>query len=248
MELTERIARAVRWIAGSEHVIALTGAGISTESGLPDFRGPDGVWTRRDKGLPPKRLAKPWSEVEPNAGHRALVALARRGKLRFLISQNVDNLHRKSGIADAMLAELHGNTVLARCLGCDTLFERDAIGFSERRFGARYRTDEPHPDQPPCPDCGGRLVSSVVNFGDPMPGRELRDAERHAAACEVMLVIGTSLQVAPACELVDDALEGGAKVVLINRGDTPYDELVSLRFREGAGAVLGAIVAGLQRD
>lgn len=243
MDLATRISQAAAWIADAERVVAFTGAGISTESGLPDFRGPDGVWTRRDKGLAPKPMARPWSSVEPNAGHMALVALQQLDRLDYLISQNVDNLHRKSGIDPKRLAELHGNSELARCLGCDELFERALIGFHASVFGSCYRTQPPHPQQPPCPECGGRLVSSIVNFGDDLPARELRESRARAAACQVLLVVGTSLQVTPACYVVDDAHGGGGRVILINRGDTPYDKSVDLRFREGAGEVLTGVLA-----
>ena len=113
--LGTRIQTMALWLYEASHPVVFTGAGISTGSGLPDFRGPDGVWTRRDKGLPPKPMTVPWEQVNPNPGHYALVDLLKLGKLRFLISQNVDNLHRKSGISPELLAELHGNIARLRC-------------------------------------------------------------------------------------------------------------------------------------
>ena len=121
MVIQEKINQIAKWIANSKHLVAFTGAGISTESGVPDFRGPDGVWTRRDKGLPPPKMEKEWSEVTPNRGHLALVELQNIGLLKFLISQNVDGLHLMSGIKPEILAELHGNSKLMVCLSCESL-------------------------------------------------------------------------------------------------------------------------------
>lgn len=160
------------------------------------------------------------------------------GLLRYVISQNTDGLHLASGIHPERLAELHGNGTLMRCVACDTQFPRAQIGWDARRLGPGYRTDRPTPGQPACPACGGRLVSSVVNFGDALPVRELRMASRHAQRCDVMLVLGSSLVVNPAASLVAVAVESGAKVVLVNRGNTPYDDAVTLRLEAGIADVL----------
>ena len=141
-EQTEAIAR---WIVGCDRIVAFTGAGISTDSGIPDFRGPDGVWTRRDAGLPPPGWRVRPDRVEPNASHSSLVELQRIGKLRFLITQNTDNLHRRSGIRPELLAELHGNGQLMRCLGCDRQYPRQEVGWASDRWGPGYRTDKPRP-------------------------------------------------------------------------------------------------------
>jgi len=116
--MEKRIKTLAQWLYESRYPVFFTGAGISTESGLPDFRGPDGVWTRKDKGLPQKPMSRPWDSVEPNKGHLTLVELQKLGKLKFLISQNVDNLHLKSGIRPELLAELHGNITKLRCTQC----------------------------------------------------------------------------------------------------------------------------------
>jgi NAD-dependent SIR2 family protein deacetylase len=227
--LHQHIETIARWLVGCEHIVAFTGAGISTDSGIPDFRGPEGVWTRRDAGLPPPRWRVPPGEVGPNASHLSLVELQRLGRLRFLITQNTDNLHRRSGIRPESLAELHGNGQLVRCLGCDQLYARQEVGWDAARWGPGYRTQNLIPGQPVCPDCGGRLISAVVNFGDPMPERELALAEGHARQCDLMLVLGSSLTVQPAASLVGLALRSGARVVLVNRGKTPYDRAATLR-------------------
>ncbi|HEX8709913.1 MAG TPA: Sir2 family NAD-dependent protein deacetylase [Pyrinomonadaceae bacterium] len=236
--MEEQAETIAQWIIECEHLVAFTGAGISTESGIPDFRGPDGVWTRRDAGLPAPRWRVSPGEVRPNASHLALVELQRLGKLRFLITQNTDNLHRLSGIDPHILAELHGNGQLMRCTGCDRLHTLQEVGWDRNRWGPGYRTQRPVEGQPDCPACGDRLISSVVNFGDPLPEKELILAARHTRLCDLMLVLGSSLVVNPAASLVGLALKEGARVVLVNQGETPYDEVVTLR----AWASIGELI------
>jgi NAD-dependent SIR2 family protein deacetylase len=236
-----------RWLLKCAHAVAFTGAGISTESGIPDFRGPDGVWTRRDAGLPaPQWRVRP-DQVKPNPSHLALVDLQRMGKLHFLITQNTDNLHRESGIRADLLAELHGNGKLMRCLRCDRLYSRQEVGWDTRRWGPGYRTQKPISGQPACPGCKGRLISAVVNFGDPLPRKELTLADQHARQCDLMLVLGSSLVVEPAASLVGLALRYGARVVLVNQGKTPYDEVVTLRVWTGIGDVIPPAVERLKQ-
>jgi len=224
-DLSQKIDTLVRWMFDSKHLVVFTGAGISTESGLPDFRGPDGIWTRQAKGLPPE--TRDFSSAEPNAGHMAIVALQGLGKLDFLISQNVDNLHLKSGIHPDLLAELHGNVTKLRCSHCEFLM--DNIG-----------------DQTVCPLCGGRLVSSVVNFGQPLPQKDLANSHLHSQDCDLFLVVGSSLVVYPAADMPKVALESGARLVIINQGETPFDRLAHLRFWEAIGKVLPPAVDRLK--
>jgi NAD-dependent SIR2 family protein deacetylase len=236
--LKRQIEAIARWILESEHTIAFTGAGISTESGIPDYRGPNGVWTRRDAGLPPPKWKIPQSEVKPNSSHHALVELERLGKLQFLITQNTDNLHRESGIQPDAIAELHGNGKLVRCLSCDRQYTKAAVGWDANRFGPGYRTQSPVHGQPVCPNCKGRLISSVVNFGDPMPKKEMELSAFNAMNCDLMLVLGSSLMVNPAASLVGLAIESGARTVLVNQGETPYDDIVTLRIWTSIGEVI----------
>ncbi len=236
--LEQHIATIAHWIIQGKHIVAFTGAGISTESGIPDFRGPDGVWTRRDAGLPAPKWQVPPDQIKPNASHLALVELQRLAKLHFLITQNTDNLHRQSGIRPDLLAELHGNGHLLRCLACDRQYTRQEVGWDTRRWGPGYRTQKPVAGQPACPACGGRLISSVVNFGDPLPQKELALAEQHARTCDVLLVLGSSLVVEPAASLVGRAIRARARVVLVNQGETPYDGAVTLRVWSAIGEVL----------
>ena len=226
------------WIFQSEYLVGFTGAGISTDSGIPDYRGPDGVWTRRDKGLPPPRWRTGPGGPAPNPSHLALAELQRLGKLQFLITQNTDNLHRLSGIRPDQLAELHGNGQLMRCLACDRLYTKQDVGWDAEKWGPGYRTQRPVGGQPDCPDCGGRLISSVVNFGDPMPQKEMLLSDRHARRADLMLVLGSSLVVNPAASLGGTAVRAGARVVLVNRGETPYDDRVTMRLWDGIGDVL----------
>ncbi|MGZ3559363.1 MAG: SIR2 family NAD-dependent protein deacylase [Thermodesulfobacteriota bacterium] len=220
----ERIKKLAQWMFESKYLVVFTGAGISTESGLPDFRGPDGVWTRQEKGLPPKTRA--FTSVEPNAGHRAIVELQSLGKLKFLISQNVDNLHLRSGIRPELLAELHGNVAKLKCQQCDTQVDKS-------------------PGLDTC-KCGGRLVSSVVNFGDPLPEKDLEESLHHSSRCDLFVVVGSSLVVSPANDMPRMALRSGARLVIINQGETPMDRSCHLRFEEKIGEVLPAAVNRLK--
>jgi NAD-dependent SIR2 family protein deacetylase len=225
-DLGERIERLAQWMFTSKYLVVFTGAGISTESGLRDFRGPDGLWTRRDKGLstPPQDF----TGAEPSAGHIAITGLQDLGKLAFLISQNVDNLHLKSGIRPEILAELHGNLTKVRCIECDFKMDR-AEGESK------------------CPLCGGRLKSTVVNFGDSLPPKDLAESYKHSQQCDLFIVVGSSLVVYPAADMPAVALEAGARLAIINQGETPFDEHAHLRFFEAIGQVLPPAVARLKK-
>jgi NAD-dependent SIR2 family protein deacetylase len=227
--LDQYIETTARWILEAEHVIVFTGAGISTASGIPDYRGPDGVWTRRDKGLPPPPLATPIDQVGPNAGHDAIVRLERLGRVQLLISQNVDGLHRRSGFPAGKIVELHGNRDLMRCVNCERSYTRDEIGWDENRFGRGYRTDKIALGQPACPACGGRIISSIVNFGDDLPRQELTTAMEHSKhLCDLFIVLGSSLVVTPAARMVYFAKRHGARLVINNLGETPYDRVADL--------------------
>jgi NAD-dependent deacetylase len=224
-DLDERIEALAKLMYDSGYLVVFTGAGISTESGLRDFRGPDGLWTRRDKGLSTPQ--QNWSGVEPNAGHFAIAELQNIGKLAFLISQNVDNLHLRSGIRDEILAELHGNMSRVRCEACG--FKMDRVE-GERE----------------CPLCKGKLVSTVVNFGQQLPAKDLMESYEQSQKCDLFLVVGSSLVVTPAADMPRVALQAGAKLVIINQGETPFDNYVDLRFSEAIGEVLPPAVERLK--
>jgi NAD-dependent SIR2 family protein deacetylase len=224
-DLAERINTLAQWLLDSRYPVVFTGAGISTESGLRDFRGPDGLWTRRDKGISTPR--QDFTGAEPNSGHLAITELQKLGKMKFLISQNVDNLHLKSGITPDTIAELHGNLTKVRCEKCG--FKMDRVE-GERE----------------CALCGGRLVSTVVNFGQSLPEKDLAESYEHSQKCDLFIVVGSSLVVYPAADMPRVALQVGAKLVIINQGETPYDEHTHLRFSEAIGEVLPPAVAQLK--
>ncbi len=169
-----------------------------------------------------------WTGVKPNSGHYAIVELQNLGRLAFLISQNVDDLHLKSGIKPELLAELHGNLTKVRCISCE--FKMDRVEGEER-----------------CPLCSGRLVSTVVNFGDSLPAKDLQESYRHSQKCELLIVVGSSLVVYPAADMPAVALEAGAKLVIINQGETPFDNHAHLRFNERIGEVLPLAVERLKK-
>lgn len=233
----ERILQAAKIIKNSNYLVVFTGAGISTESGIPDYRGPDGVWTRRDKGLPPPQMKVPWDQVKPNSGHYALVDLQNLGIMKFLISQNVDNLHLKSGIKEDLIAEFHGNSERMRCLGCDKRFIKSEI-WDEKKWGKGYLSGPVYKDQPKCPECGGRIISSIVNFKDPIPDKEYNLSIYHSQKADVFLVVGSSLSVTPVSYMPQYTLKNQAKLIIINREETPLDHKAMLLFHENAGETL----------
>ncbi len=246
MDLEEKIDLVAKWIVDSKKLVIFTGAGISTHSGLPDYRGPNGVWTRRDKNLPPPK-SLPWDQVKPNAAHNAIVDLLKMGKLDYVISQNVDGLHAKSGIPFDKLAELHGNRHFMKCLSCNTKYTYEEIGWDKRIWGNGYRTDSPRKNQPICPKCGGRVISSIVNFNDPLPVDELEEAINRSISSDVFFVIGSSLVVYPAAELPLYAKQNGAKLIILNRGEIPLKYNPDLRFYEDIMEVLPPIVNAVKK-
>jgi len=219
-DLEKRTEKLAQWMLEASHLVVFTGAGISTESRLSDFRGPDGLWTRQARGFPLPKFD--WSSTKPNQAQIAIVELQNMGKLGFLISQNVDNLHLKSGIRPDLLAELHGNVTKLRCRGC---------GFKCDSF----------PDLVTCPICGGRLASSVVNFGDRLPEEELEEAEWYSRHCDLFVVVGSSLLVYPAADMPRIALFG-AYIGLIE-----FREICSLELLHKIGilAVVYALEFGI---
>jgi NAD-dependent SIR2 family protein deacetylase len=169
-----------------------------------------------------------WDSVPPNKGHLAIVELQKLGKLKFLISQNVDNLHLKSGIKPELLAELHGNIARLKCESCETATD------------ASLNLDR-------CPHCGGKLVSSVVNFGQSLPRKDLELSYYHSNKSDLFIVAGSSLVVTPAAYMPREALRTGAKLVIINKGETPFDPVCHLRFDEKVGDVLPQAVSELKK-
>jgi NAD-dependent deacetylase len=231
------------WVRDASRVTVLTGAGISTDSGIPDFRGPQGIWTKdpaaqrmstlsayvsdpelRIRSWQNRRAHSAWT-AEPNVGHRALVYLEQSGKLVAILTQNIDGLHQKAGSAPEKVLELHGTLWDAECLSC-----------RERRPMAEvlHRVDAGEAD-PPCMVCGGILKSATISFGQALDPDVLQKAFEAAADCELFLAVGSSLTVQPAAGTCGIALESGARLVVVNNEPTPYDDL--------AHAVLQAPIA-----
>lgn len=249
-----RIARAAGMIAAARRVVVFTGAGVSTESGIPDFRSPGGLWTRFDPEdftidrylASPEARRKHWRflregglgrEVQPNAAHRAIAALHALGRLDCVVTQNIDNLHQQAGSPPERVYELHGNMGHVRCLACG------------RRF-ALQEVFDPRGDaqaSPSCGRCGGLLKPDVVFFGEALPEATLQGAMEAAQGCDLMIVVGSSLVVYPAANLPALAKESGARLIIVNLSPTPLDELVDLVIAAGAGETLDAIVAEVRR-
>ncbi len=244
----EAVAALGRIVRDSQRIVAFTGAGISTESGIPDYRGPGGVWA---SGRPPtigdflekeEVRREYWRQrrdhypvmaaLEPNAGHRALAALERDGRLVGIVTQNIDGLHQKAGNDPARVIELHGTTHQVRCLSCGTLWPSGEI---QRRLA-----EEPLPR---CSRCGGDLRSATVLFGESMPAEPLQRAIDLARGCDLMLVVGSSLVVQPAARLPVLAKQSGAALAMVNRETTPLDAIADLLVRGDAGPVLSAVAA-----
>ena len=239
------------WLPGARRVTVLTGAGISTDSGIPDYRGPEGVWTRDPDAeklvtlsyyvSDPAIRRKAWrmradlraGDVTPNAGHRALVDLERQGRLRALLTQNVDGLHQAAGSSPQRVLELHGTVHAVECLSCGDRTSMDS---------ALARIDAGDPD-PACLVCGGILKSATVSFGQALDSAVLDAAAAAAADCDVFLAVGTSLVVYPVAGLVEIATAHGARVVIVNAEPTPYDGLADLVVREPISTALPRLVA-----
>ncbi|CAN4103912.1 unnamed protein product [Withania somnifera] len=218
--LQEKIERLAVMIQKSKHLVVFTGAGISTSCGIPDFRGPKGIWTlqREGKALPEASL--PFHRATPSMTHMALVELEKAGFLKFLISQNIDGLHLRSGIPREKLSELHGDSFMERCPSCGIEYMRDfeieTIGLKET---ARRCSKV---------GCSARLKDTVLDWEDALPPKEMNPAEKHCKLADVVLCLGTSLQITPACNLPLKSLKGGGKIVIVNLQKTPKDKKASL--------------------
>ncbi len=237
-------------VGQAEAVAVLTGAGISTDSGIPDFRGPNGVWTKNPaaektatlqhyvadpevrKQAWRNRLESPTWTAEPNAGHLALVDLERQGKLHTLITQNVDGLHALAGNDPERIVEVHGNSRRVVCLTCGD-------GAPMERAIERVRAGE---EDPPCKTCGGILKSATISFGQSLVADDLARAERAAVECDLLLAVGSTLAVYPICDVVPIAHRFGAMVVIVNAEPTQFDHLADAVVRGSISDVLPEII------
>jgi NAD-dependent deacetylase len=246
MSWEEGMKRAAELLSSSRYAVALTGAGISTESGIPDFRSPGGLWSRYDPSEfatlssfleDPSKFYRAASEflsaftAEPNEGHRALARLEEMGLLKAVITQNVDGLHQAAG--SRKVVELHGNLRECRCLSCGKISPIEVLAEKLVQRG----------EIPPlCGDCGGLLKPNVVFFGEPLPGEALREAFEQVGRCDLLLVVGSSLAVSPANFLPPTAVEAGAELLIVNEEPTPMDAFASVVIRGKTGAVLPELV------
>jgi len=239
------------WAREARSIIVLTGAGISTESGIPDFRGPQGVWTKNPEAEKTatlqhymanrdvrvrswqNRLTSPMSEAAPNAGHLALAELERRTRFELLVTQNIDGLHHAAGSDPARIVEIHGNVREFRCMSCT---DRGPI----ERVLARVEAGE---DDPACRSCGGILKTATISFGQNLVPDDLARAQAAARRCDLFFAIGTSLVVYPVAELPAIALRSGARVVIATAEATPYDDLADAVLRAPLGQVLPDLVS-----
>ncbi|CAN8252941.1 unnamed protein product [Cochlearia groenlandica] len=211
-----KIEELAKMIQKSKHLVVFTGAGISTSCGIPDFRGPKGIWTLQREGKDLPKASLPFHRAMPSMTHMALVELEKAGILKFVISQNVDGLHLRSGIPREKLSELHGDSFMETCPSCGEEYLRDfeveTIGLKET---SRKCSDE---------KCGAKLKDTVLDWEDALPLKEIDDAEKHCKMADLVLCLGTSLQITPACNLPLKCLKGGGKIVIVNLQKTPKDK------------------------
>ena len=239
------------WIAGAERVTVLTGAGISTDSGIPDFRGPQGVWTKNPTAEKTSTLQNYLTDPEvrrtawrmradsplwsalPNAGHRAIVDIERAGKLHGVVTQNIDELHQRAGNDPALVVEVHGTAWWTRCMSCD-----DRRPMAETLD--RVRDGE---DDPPCQVCGGILKSDTISFGQSLIPEVIDRAMAVSRVCDVLLAVGSTLSVYPAASCVPLASAAGARVAIINGGPTEMDRMADVVLRGPISELLPEIIA-----
>jgi len=238
------------WVDAAQRVVVLTGAGISTDSGIPDFRGPQGVWTKNPMAeklsninyymADPEVRKAAWKSrmdhtawnAKPNAGHLALAALEKRGKLHALITQNIDELHQRAGNSAAKVIEVHGTMRKVVCMGC-------GMTAPMQKALDRVRAGEA---DPPCRVCGGILKSATISFGQALVPEVIDAAIRAAQQADLLLSIGTSLQVYPVAGVVPLAREVGAKIVILNGEPTPFDDIADAVFRDPISNILPKLV------
>ena len=246
--MTEEIQQLAGLIVAARRVVVFTGAGISTESGIPDFRSPNGIWskntpiyfdeyiqsadTRIEAWRRKFEIDKDMIGAEPNRGHRAVAKLVRTGKVSAVITQNIDGLHQESGVADEQMIELHGNGTYATCLTCATRYELEPIKAAFQSDGAL----------PECRFCAGIVKTATISFGQAMPEGPMERARDETLASDLFLAIGSSLVVYPAAGFPAMAKRNGAKLVILNREPTDLDEIADIVLNREIGPTLGEAV------
>jgi NAD-dependent deacetylase len=248
--VNEQIEQLADLIVNSKNIVVFTGAGISTESGLRDFRGPNGIWTKSEDPtamtfqkflIDPAVRKKHWARygsgefggnVQPNRAHYAIAELEKMDKLNCIITQNIDGLHQKAGSNPDNVIELHGTVTKAKCLECEKSYPIEEVR-------PRLEAGE---ESPNCLECGGLMKVATISFGQAMPFEETLEAQRRSAQCDLCIVIGSTLLVYPAAQMPEIALNAGAKLAIINMGDTPLDDVAHVRISEKAGDVMEKVM------
>ena len=253
--MTKQIEQIAQWITESKRTVAFSGAGLSTESGIPDFRSPGGVWDRynpedfnfqnflaseasREKYWQmATEMYEPMKKAQPNLAHLAIAEMEKLGKLDCVITQNIDGLHFKAGNSEEKVIQLHGTAMYVSCLNCRKKYDRDEI--QERlRKGLKV---------PYCDDCHGPLKPATISFGQSMPERETQEAYHRSSLCDLFIVIGSSLVVQPAASMPLVAKRNGAKLVIINRDPTPYDDMADSVIHGQAGPTMASIMEKVKK-
>jgi len=248
--MTDDLETIAGWVRDAERIVVLTGAGISTESGIPDFRGPQGVWTKNPEAektatlqyylSDPEVRVRAWKNrlensiwtAAPNAGHRALATLSERAALHTLVTQNIDGLHQAAGTPPEIVVEIHGTVHAVKCMQCNW---RGPMGETLERVRAGEA-------DPPCLGCGGILKSATISFGENLVVDDLERSQRAAAESDLFLALGSSLGVYPAAGLPEIALQADARLVVMNAQETPFDRYASAVVRDQLGDVLPTLV------
>jgi NAD-dependent deacetylase len=248
--MKEQLEQVAQWIKASKRIVVFSGAGLSTESGIPDFRSPGGVWDRynpedfyfqnflssevsREKYWQMStEMYEPIKKAQPNLAHLAIAELEKLGKLDCVITQNIDGLHFKAGNSEEKVIQLHGTAMYVSCLSCNKRYDRDEI---QERLKKGLKV-------PYCNDCGGPLKPATISFGQSMPERETEEAYHRSSLSDLFIVIGSSLVVQPAASMPLVAKRNGAKLVIINRDPTPYDGMADIVIHGQAGPTMASIL------
>jgi NAD-dependent deacetylase len=248
--MENKLKQVAKWIVDSKRMVVFSGAGLSTESGIPDFRSPGGVWDRYDpedfnfqnflsSGTSREKYWQMATEMydsikpaQPNLAHLAIAELEKIGRLDCVITQNIDGLHFKAGNSEERILQLHGTAIFVSCLSCKKRYDRDEI---QERIKKGQKA-------PRCDDCGGLLKPATISFGQSMPEKETQEAYHRSSLCDLFIVIGSSLVVQPAASMPLVAKRNRAKLVIINRDPTPYDDMADLVIHGQAGPTMAKIL------
>ena len=248
--MEKKLTQVAQWIVNAKRTVVFTGAGLSTESGIPDFRSPGGVWdkynpedfyfqnflaneaSREKYWQMATEMWEPIKKAQPNPAHLAIAEFEKLGKLDCVITQNIDGLHFKAGNSEEKVIQLHGTAIFVSCLSCKKRYDRNEI---QERIKKRQKA-------PRCDDCGGLLKPATISFGQSMPEKETQEAYHRSSLCDLFIVIGSSLVVQPAASMPLVAKRNGARLVIINRDPTPFDDIADLVIHDQAGPTMGSIL------